>query len=183
MRHETVFEITQMPWEWWWSLCGLPFIAIGIYMIRAKRLWFYGRGVEPPKNPDVLEKTSSKLLSWPFLIFSLLWTVMALWFSHPDDDILRSGNSRVAEGVVNDCTVQPENNTNGACFYVDDVPFYSSARTVKVALAKAGARGFPIQKGVRVRVEYEGGVDTPREIYRLEVWLSPTTGGANGPSR
>jgi hypothetical protein len=169
MRYETVFEITQIPWQWWWSLCGEPLIAIGVYLIRSKRLWFYGRGTEPPKNPDPDLKLVSKLLSWCFLLFSVGATVMAFWGTRPDYESLRTGSYRVAQGVVDECSAWPDNVRASECFSVDGAPFFSSESTVEAALEQASARGVPIRKGMFVRVAYDGGTDTLRKIYRLEV--------------
>ncbi|MGA8035136.1 MAG: hypothetical protein WA823_13805 [Candidatus Acidiferrales bacterium] len=174
MRYETAFEISQMPWEWWWSLCGLPFIALGIYLVCSKRIWGRKRDVDSTQNPSRGARISFRIWAWAVLIVSVYGTAVEFWGTRPDVESRRNGSYRVAEGVADDYIVWPDSTRKGPCFMVDDQQFFASEKTVGAAYEHAVARGTPIRTGVPVRVAYEGGTDTPRRIYRLEV-------GTNGP--
>ena len=84
MSYNTVFEITQKPFEWRWSAFGLIFVAMGIvFIVFGPQLdRFYARkptGLAFWFNPRFAIKP--KYLGWLFVIFSSSW-VLIVSLSH-----------------------------------------------------------------------------------------------------
>jgi hypothetical protein len=101
MPYVTVFDVTQKPFEWWWSAVGLIFVVIGVLLIK------FGSRLVRNKNGEGLGSAftvDSRLLGWFFIIFASGWTLLAFSSTYSTYreyvHAYQTGQYSVIEGVV-----------------------------------------------------------------------------------
>ena len=98
MHFETVFDVAQAGYRnWWLPALGLIFIAVGAFEV-----------VFPRIARVVIQSGLSPRF---FIIFSLVWTLVAFGMTFADyilaRDALTSGQASIAEGVITDFHPMP----------------------------------------------------------------------------
>lgn len=154
MPYMTVFEITQKPFQWWFSAYGLAFVVIGVVLILIAKKW--------PSQKH------AKITGYCMAIFALFWTAVAfvLTFGEYRSCIgaYRSGNYAVVEGNVTNFRPMPYEGHQEECFSVQNERFCYSDYTVQAGFNQSAAHGGPVREGLPVRVAYYDG-----QILRLDV--------------
>jgi hypothetical protein len=154
MPYVTVFEITQKPFQWWFSGFGLIFVVVGIALIFIDKKWPSQRRV--------------KVTGYFMLVFALLWTAVTFTSTFGDyrkfTEAYRRGNYAVVEGTVKNFHPMPYGGHESECFSVQDSRFCYSDYTVQPGFNQSASHGGPIREGLPVRVTHCDG-----QILRLEV--------------
>lgn len=154
MEYVTVFEITQKPFEWWFSAFGLIFIVIGIVLILVGNRWPSQRG--------------AKFTGYFMLVFASLWTLIAFTSTFGDyrnvTEAYRTGNFSTVEGPVENFRPMPYEGHQSECFSVQNERFCYSDYVIQGGFNHSASHGGPIREGLPVRVAYYEG-----QILRLEV--------------
>jgi hypothetical protein len=105
MQFETVFDVAEAGFKnWWFPAIGLFFVGLGALFVcfpgPMARVFSYG-----------LEGRPRQAFSWTLLIFSVVWTVMALTATLRDyidaRTALTTGKVTVVEGSVTDFRPMP----------------------------------------------------------------------------
>jgi hypothetical protein len=170
MTYETVFEITQKPFEWWWPAFGLIFIVIGVVFIK------FGPRLNRNKGGKYFGLTFAmppKLLGWFFVIFASFWTLVAFGFTHSSYRELvgayRAGKYSLVEGFVEDFHPMPYEGHQNECFRVEKERFCYSDYEVSPAFNQSASHGGPIRAGLPVRIAYYEDENFQARILRLEI--------------
>jgi hypothetical protein len=170
MSYETVFEITQKAYEWWWPSIGLIFLVIGVILIK------FGPILDRNKNKKKIGLTfafNPRRLGWMFVIFASFWTLLAFgstYISHREYvEAYRTGKYLVVEGVVKDFHPMPYEGHQNECFRVDKEKFCYSDYDVSAAFNQSASHGGPIRAGLPVRIAYFEDSDFQAHILRLEI--------------
>jgi len=154
MSYTTVFEITQKPFEWWFSGVGFIGIAFGVLIILLGRKW-----------PSRRRPVSS---GYAVAVFCSLWTAWAFIASYSQYrkciDAYRTGNYGVAEGRVEDFSPRPYAGHRDECFRVQGTSSCYSDGAIQAGFNQSASHGGPIREGLPVRIAYYDG-----QILRLEV--------------
>lgn len=154
MTYVTVFEITQKPFEWWFSAFGLLFVVIGIVLIFVANKW-------PSQKP-------AKFTGYFMLVFASLWTVVAFTSTFGEyrklTEAYKTGNYSRVEGTVENFHPMPFEGHQNECFSVQSERFCYSDYQVQAGFNQSASHGGPIRKGLPVRIAFYDG-----EILRLEV--------------
>src|ERR1700732_2101482 len=97
MPYVTVFEITQKPFQWWFSAFGLIFIAIGIGFVLIGKKW--------------TTRKRTGITGYFMLVFASLWILLAFVWTFTDyrkyTQAYRTGSYAVVEGNVEDFRPMP----------------------------------------------------------------------------
>jgi len=170
MPYETVFEITQKPFEWWWPAFGVIFMVIGVVLIR------FGPTPDRNKNGKSFGLTFAippKLLGWFFVIFASFWTLVAFGFTYSSYRKLvgayRAGRYSVVEGNVADFRPMPYEGHQSECFRVEKERFCYSDYEVTPGFNQSASHGGPIRAGLPVRIAYYEDEHLQARILRLEI--------------
>jgi hypothetical protein len=154
MPYVTVFEITQKPFQWWFSGFGLIFVVIGIAFVLVGKKWPSQKG--------------AKITGYFMLIFASLWTVLAFTSTFAQyrkcTEAYRVGHYAVAEGYVENFHPMPYEGHQDECFSVQSERFCYSDYGVQAGFNQSASHGGPIRQRLPVRVAYYGD-----QILRLEV--------------
>jgi hypothetical protein len=154
MPYATVFEITQKPFQWWFSAFGLIFVVIGIALVLVGKKW-------PSQK-------RAKYVGFFMLVFASLWTVLTFTSTFSEYkkcvDAYRTGNYAVVEGSVRDFRPMPYEGHQDECFSVQNERFCYSDYAVQAGFNHSASHGGPIREGLDVRVAYYD-----RQILRLDV--------------
>jgi hypothetical protein len=154
MPYVTVFEITQKPFQWWFSAFGLIFVVVGIGFILASKKW-------PSQKRQ-------KVTGYSMLMFACLWTLIAFTSTFGEyrklSDAYRSGNYTVVEGNVENFHPMPYGGHQSECFTVQTERFCYSDYAIQAGFNQSASHGGPIRQGLPVRIAYYDG-----QILRLEV--------------
>lgn len=160
MEYEVAFEITSMGLSnFTFSLPGLAFIIIGILMV---------------KKPVILgQKTFmkfGKVVSYFFLSFSILWTLIAGIAIGYKQYHLRasylSGNFEVIEGLVENFDPMPYSGHQLERFTVKGAGFSYSDYRVTSGFNNTASHGGPIKAKLPVRISYIGNTILKLEILK-----------------
>jgi len=170
MPYETVFEITQKPYQWWWPAIGLVFLIIGVVFIR------FGPRLDRNKNGNKFGLSfviPPKPLGWFFVIFASFWTLVAFSLTYSSYLKLvgayRAGRYSVVEGTVEDFHPMPYEGHQSECFRVQKERFCYSDYEVSATFNQSASHGGPIRAGLPVRIAYYEDEDFQGQILRLEV--------------
>jgi hypothetical protein len=154
MPYVTVFEITQKPFQWWFSAAGLIAISAGFVMILIARKW-----------PS---QTRAKFTGYFFVIFGSVWSIgtFAGTFSQYRKcvEAYRTGKYQIVEGVVENFAPMPYEGHCDECFSVQSKRFCYSDYEIQAGFNRSASHGGPIRQGLPVRVGYYDG-----QILRLEI--------------
>jgi len=154
MSYVTVFEITQKPFQWWFSAFGLIFIVVGTVFLLIARKW-----------PSQKRAKGTGLF---MVIFASCWTLgtFAWTFSQYRNCMkaYRNGSYSVLEGYVQDFQPMPYEGHQEECFRVKSQTFCYSDYGIQAGFNHSTSHGGPIRQGLPVRVSYYDG-----QILRLEV--------------
>ncbi len=154
MPYVTVFEITQKPFEWWFSAIGVIFVVMGIVFVVVGRKW-------PSQK-------RAKATGYGALVFALLWTLLAFGSTFPVYrrciEAYRSGNYSAVEGIVENFHPMPYEGHQDECFSVQGQRFCYSDYGIQPGFNQSASHGGPIRAGLPVRIAYYEG-----QILRLEV--------------
>jgi hypothetical protein len=155
MPYVTVFDISQKPFEWWWSASGLLFVVIGILLIR------FGTKLGAARE--------QKILGWAMVIFASFWTLVSFGFMYSSyreyAEAYRTGQYSVVEGIVEGFHPMPYEGHQEECFVVQKEKFcYSDYDVSKPGFHQTASHGGPIRAGLPVRIAYRDG-----RILRLEI--------------
>lgn len=179
MPYETVFEVTQKPFEWWWPAFGLIFVVIGVFLIK------FGPKLDRNKNRKDIRLTfaiSPKLLGWFFVVFASLWTLIAFGSTYSSYrellEAYRTGRYSVVEGIVEDFHPMPYGGHQSECFRVAKERFCYSDYAVSPAFNQSASHGGPIRAGLPVRISYCEDDDFQPRILRLEISADSLPSGA-----
>ena len=179
MPCETVFEITQKPFEWWWPAFGLIFAAIGVIFIK------FGPKLDQSQNGKLFGLTFAiepRLLGWIFVIFASGWTLIAfvLMYSSYGEYIgaYRTGKYSIVEGIVEDFHPMPYEGHQNECFGVNKERFCYSDYEVSPAFNQSASHGGPIRAGLPVRIAYYEDENLQGHILRLEIRADSLPSGA-----
>jgi hypothetical protein len=155
----TVFDISQKPFEWWWSAIGLLFVIVGIVVLK------YGRWLSVSKD--------HKLMGWCFIIFGsgAAFVIFVLMYSTYDEymQAYKTGRYSVVQGVVEDFHPMPYEGHQNECFRVEKEKFCYSDYEVSPAFNQSASHGGPIRAGLPVRITYYEDENFQGRILRLEV--------------
>jgi len=170
MPYETVFEITQKHFEWWWPAFGLIFVAIGVTVIE------FGPKLDKRQNGKQFGITFTiepRLLGWVFVIFASGWTLLVFVFTYSSYresiEAYRTGKYSIVEGVVEDFRPMPYEGHQSECFRVDKERFCYSDYEVSPAFNQSASHGGPIRVGLPVRIAYYEDENSQGQILRLEI--------------
>ena len=159
MPYVTVFDISQKPFEWWWSAVGLLFVIVGIVVLK------YGRWLSTSKD--------QKLWGWFFVVFGsgATFVIFVLTYATYDEYLqaYKTGQYSMVEGVVEDFHAMPYEGHQNECFRVDKEKFCYSDYEVSPAFNQSASHGGPIRAGLPVRIAYYEGNNFQAHILRLEV--------------
>lgn len=183
MPYETVFEITQKPFEWWWPGIGLVFLVIGVMFIR------FGPSLDRNKNGKNFGLTFAippKRLGWFFVIFASFWSLVAFGFTYSSYRQLvgayRAGKYSVVEGTIEDFHPMPYEGHQNECFRVEKERFCYSDYEVSPGFNQSASHGGPIRAGLRVRIAYSEDENFQAHILRLEIRADSLPSGAERAS-
>ncbi|MCE9588880.1 MAG: hypothetical protein K8R57_11280 [Verrucomicrobia bacterium] len=154
MKYHKVYDLIENgSSEWIFPAIGITFIAFGIVFI-VFRGWLY---------PSALQS-----LTFAFVGFGILWTILALFFttfSHNKlSKALRENRCLITEGVVTEFNPMPLSGHGYESFIVSGNKFQYSDYIISPGFRKTQAHGGTVRKGVYVRVYYVG-----NDIARLEI--------------
>jgi hypothetical protein len=179
MPYETVFEITQKPFEWWWPAFGLIFAALGVIFIK------FGSRLDRSQNRKQFGLTFSiepRLLGWIFVIFASGWTLLVFVLTYSSYkqyiETYRTGKYSIVEGVVEDFRPMPYEGHQSECFRVDKERFCYSDYDVSPAFNQSASHGGPIRAGLPVRIAYYEDENFQGHILRLEIRADSLLSGA-----
>jgi hypothetical protein len=176
MPYNTVFEITQKPYEWRYSAFGLIFVTIGVVFIvwgpqldrLTARKW---TGLSFWLKPRFAFKP--QYLGWFFVIFASFWTLLAFASTYSSyrncRDAYQTGRYSVVEGFVEDFQPMPYTGHQLECFKVQKDRFCYSDYVVSPAFNQSATHGGPIRAGLPVRIAYYEDNDSNLLILRLEI--------------
>lgn len=154
MPYTTVFEITQKPFEWWFSAVGLAGIPIGLVMIQIANKW-------PSQQ-------RAKVTGYFMVVFGSLWSVGAFsWTYSQYTKCVRAYRTRsyeVVEGSVENFEPMPFEGHQPECFSVQSKRFCYSDYEIQAGFNRSASHGGPIRPGLPVRIAYYSG-----QILRLEI--------------
>jgi hypothetical protein len=152
--YETVFEISQKGFTWWFALVGLVPAIPGV------ALWWWSKS----------HKVSWRAIwiSYAFTVFALFWLCicsipMAVTYRHLLS-AYRSGRYSTVEGRVEDFHPMAPQGHSAECFRVQTATFCYGDNIISPGFNHDTAHGGPIRENLPVRVEYIG-----NDILRLEV--------------
>jgi hypothetical protein len=162
MHFETVFDVAQAGYRhWWFPAGGLILVAVGAFFVflpRHTAILF----------PSGLQGQWRRWFGWSYLIFSVVWTVVALVSTlggYIDARrALASGKASVVEGVVTDFRPMPRAGHAHESFVVGGQRFFYSDYSVTAGFNNTRSHGGPIDNGVYVRITHRGNT-----ILRLEI--------------
>ena len=150
----TVFEITQKPFQWWFSAVGLAGIPIGVILIQIAKKW-------PSQR-------RAKVTGYAMLVFGTLWSAVAFsgtYFQYRK--CVRAYQTRsyeVVEGNVENFHPMPFEGHQDECFSVQSKRFCYSDYEIQAGFNRSSSHGGPIRQGLPVRIAYYSG-----QILRLEI--------------
>jgi len=154
MPYVTVFDITQKPFQWWFSACGLIPIVIGTVLVLSGKKW-----------PSQMRAKSTGYFA---LIFAPFWVLVTFVYTFADYrkciEAYRTGSYAVAEGYVEDFHPMPYEGHQEECFSIQSETFCYSDYIVQAGFNQSASHGGPIRQGLPIRVAYYG-----NRILRLEV--------------
>ena len=170
MPYNTVFEITQKPFEWWWSAFGLIFVAVGVIVI------LFGPHLNPWsswKQKGLRFAVKPQYVGWFFVIFASSWTLLAFastYSSYRESrDAYQRGRYSVVEGFVEDFHPMPYAGHQLECFKVQKERFCYSDYVVSPTFNQSVSHGGPMREGLPVRIAYYEDDNFNGHILRLEV--------------
>jgi hypothetical protein len=160
MEYQTIFDVTTAGYRNWdFSAFGIPFVAIGALLV-TKRRSLPGWWGDRPR--------ASSAFAYFFLVFSLLWTLIAFVSTYSDYSSLaqavKSNSATVTEGIVHDFKPMPVTGHSMERFCVSDRCFSYSDFNVTAGFNNTSSHGGPIREGLVVRVTHVRG-----SIAKLEV--------------
>jgi hypothetical protein len=154
MSYTTVFEISQKPFEWWFSALGLIGVAFGSLIVFLGRRW-------PSRARPMLG-------GYVMAAFFVLWTSLAFGTTYSQYrkcvNAYRTRNYKIAEGRVENFIPMPYTGHQDECFSVHAARFCYSDYAIQAGFNHSASHGGPIREGLRVRVAYCDG-----QILRLEI--------------
>lgn len=153
MEFETVFDVEQAPYNWYYAAFGLCFVVFATVWSFCVRHAESRRTRYPPRF---------------MLGFTMVWTgaVFGTTFSewYGGRQALADGRASVVEGVVEDFVPMPYEGHQEERFTVRGVTFCYSDYTMTSLFHNTRSHGGPIQAGLYVRVHYVGS-----DILKLEI--------------
>ncbi len=160
MHYQTVFDVATAGYKSWdFPFSGLIGIAFGVLLV-AGRKNFPGAWAKRP--------IASTVFAYLFLVFSVLWTVLAFTSTNGDYKSLSQAGSednvKVAEGVVTDFSPMLASGHKVEKFCVSGACFEYSDYVITGGFNNTSSHGGPIREGLPVRVSYVGD-----RIVKLEV--------------
>jgi len=171
MPYVTVFDITQKPFEWWWSAFGLMFVAIGLVLIR------FG-----PQIDRFASGAPARIVGWFFVIFASGWTLLAFGGTYIKyleyRRAYQNGQYSIVRGLVEDFRPMPYEGHKDECFRVSQKQFCYSDYEVSPAFNQSASHGGPIRANIPVRIAYLEDGGPVGHILRLEVRADSLTPGA-----
>jgi len=178
MPYETVFEITQKPFDWRPAF-GLIFVVIGVLLI------IFGPRLDRGKNGKHFGLTfaiSPKLLGWFFVIFASFCMLVAFGATYASNRELvqayRTGKYSVVEGIVEDFHPMPYGRGQNECFRVEKQKFCYSDYVASPTFNQSASHGGPIRTGLPVRIAYYEDENFQARILRLEIRADSLPSGA-----
>ena len=154
MPYTTVFEITQKPFQWWFSAAGLAAIPIGIIMIQIAKKW-------PSQR-------RARMTGYFMVVFGSLWSAGAFLWTYSQYTkcvkAYRTQNYEIVEGSVEDFAPMPYQGHQDECFSVQSKRFCYSDYEIQPGFNRSASHGGPIRTGLPVRIAYYSG-----QILRLEI--------------
>jgi hypothetical protein len=177
MPYNTVFEITQKPFEWRWSAFGLIFVAMGVVFIVLGPQLDRLNARKPTGLLRFLFKPrfafKPQYLGWFFVIFSSSWTLLAFTSTYASyrqcRDAYQTGRYSVVEGFVEDFHPMPYSGHQLECFRVQKERFCYSDYVVSPAFNQSASHGGAIRAGLPVRIAYFEDDNSNRYILRLDI--------------
>lgn len=164
MRYQTVFEMSEKPFDWTFLGVGLGLTAltalftfVSVLKLRAAREEGQDSRVEMGLGLSIL-----------CLAFALCWTLFVAYSSWADrarlQKRLRNGEATTVTGIVKDFLPMPPGGHANERFCVRDECFEYSAYSKTMGFNQTQSEGGPIREGLPVRVTYVGNT-----IVRLEI--------------
>jgi hypothetical protein len=152
--YETVFDISQKSFDWWFPASGVFFVVVGTVLIAiGKRArWTGFRG----------------WTGYIFVSFASLWTLTMFermsyeYFTL--HNAARNGRYSIIVGEVRNFDPMPYDGHQEECFSVKDATFCYSDFEETAAFNNTASHGGPIRAGLPVRITYVG-----NHILRIEV--------------
>jgi hypothetical protein len=154
MPYVTVFEITQKPFQWWFSAVGLIGVAIGIVFVLIGKKW--------PSQKQ------ARITGYAVIVFGLLYSLFVFVHTFSQYRICmkayQTGSYNVVEGYVEHFRPMPYEGHQDECFSVRSETFCYSDYEIQSGFNHSTSHGGPIRQGLPIRVSYYSG-----RILRLEV--------------
>ena len=151
MNYQTVFEITDKGYQWWFPTVGIVGTAV-IFILR-----------NVVRVPD-----SKRRIVRVALWFSLIWTMATFAVTFPEYYLLRkkyrAHQYSVVEGIVENFKPMPYEGHENETFTVNGMRFEYSDYAVSSGFNQTSSHGGPIKEGIQVRISHIGNV-----ILRLEI--------------
>ena len=161
--YQTVFDISQKGFTWWFALAGLVPALPGAF------IWYWRRSHEVTWR--------AVWISYAFPAFALIWlcgcSVPIAIRYHELLVAYRAGRYSTIEGPVEDFHPMPAQGHSAECFRVQTARFCYSDDIISPGFNHDTAHGGPIRANLPVRVEFIGA-----DILRLEVGQTDSQGYA-----
>jgi hypothetical protein len=162
MGYVVVFDAAARGYSSWpFAAAGLPFIVIGIILVKYRDALSRRLTGRPAAKIGVV-------FAYFYLGFSLLWTTIVFTAtgreSRAVQKALRDGSAAVVEGRVEGFIPMPYGGHALEHFTVCGVPFSYSDYIVTEGFNRTSSHGGPMREGLWVRITYVGEI-----IARLEL--------------
>src|SRR6266404_6119686 len=139
MPYVTVFDISQKPFEWWWSAIGIVIFGLGIILIKVVSRW---------PNQKHGKLIDAKLVGWVMVLFGPIWIVVVYNSTRSMWSELRSayntGQYSLVEGVIEDFQPMPYEGHQDECFRVKAEQFCYSDYASQSGFNQSASHGGPI---------------------------------------
>ena len=144
--YQTIFEITQKGFTWWFAVAGFIPGIVGLALL-------YWR-----KRHEVSGRI--KYLSYFFPAFTLIWlfgVTIPMWRGYERvNAAYRSGNFSIVEGPVEDFRPMPPQGHTCESFRVQTATFCYGDDIISAGFNNDTQHGGPIRAGMQVRIAYVG---------------------------
>ena len=173
MEYQTVYDVTQQGYNWWWLLIPAFILAVAIAAWKAREK--FGPQLNLPNYAKVIGSFAFGLI----LLLTLCITTLGFTVSYTGyvnaKQILQTGKAQLVEGRVENFAPQPASDNGVESFTVSSVKFQYSIATILHGFNKSSTHGGPINRdGIQVRVHYYyDQSENSNVILQLEVMKQP----------
>jgi hypothetical protein len=173
MEYQTVYDVTQQGYNWWWLLIPAFILAVGLASWKAREK--FGPQLKLPGYARAIGSFALGLgVLLTICISTLGLTVSYIGYVNAKQ-ILETGKAQLVEGLVENFAPQPAFDNGVESFTVSNVKFEYSIAWISHGFNKSSTHGGPIDRdGIQVRIHYYYDQSENRNvILQLEVMKQP----------